>query len=133
MIGVTYSPLARAKSSVVCSPPRLAEIVDHVVGDRPAIEGVRPFATNRFQRLSKLGLALDGADAGRFAVAEVGSTRSRIAAQVIALLADVVGDARRDRVAVPRQGDRRLERRLQRPAAMVRDQPRPGLDGAGNR
>ena len=35
------------------------EIGDHVFGDRPAIEGGRPFAANGFQRLGKLRLALD--------------------------------------------------------------------------
>ena len=49
-----------------------AEIGDHVLGDRPTIEGVRTFAANGFQGLREFGLTLDGADAGRLAVAQEG-------------------------------------------------------------
>ena len=108
------------------------EIGDHVFGDRPAIEGCRPFAANRFERVGKLGLTLHRADAWRFAVGQEGASRGRIEAQDVALLGDVVGDAWRDRISVARQSDRRLERRFERPAAMILDQPRPGLDRAGN-
>ena len=82
--------------------------------------------------LREFGLTLDGADAGRFAVAQEGSPRSGISAEKIALLADVVGDARRDRISVARQRDRGLERRRKRAAAMILDQLRPCLHCAGD-
>ena len=78
------------------------EIGDHVVGDRPAIEGRRPFAANGFERVSKLGLTLHRAYTRRFAVDQEGASRRRIAAEDVALLSDVVGDARRDRISVAR-------------------------------
>src|SRR6185437_14241069 len=105
-----------------------AETGDHVLGDRAAIEGFRTFAANRFQGLGEFGLALDGAHARRFAVGEKGSSRIGIEAEEIALLADVIGDARRDRIALPRERDRWLERAFQRAAAVINDEPRPGLD-----
>src|SRR6185437_12440129 len=94
--------------------------------------GFRTFAANRFQGLGEFGLALDGADARRFAVGEKGPSRIGIEAEEIALLADVIGDARRDRIALPRERDRWLERAFQRAAAVINDEPRPGLDRAGN-
>ena len=82
-------------------------------GDRPAIEGGRPFAANRFERVGKLRLTLHRAYTRRFAVDQEGASRCRIAAKDIALLSDVVGDAWRDRISGARQIDRRLERRFE--------------------
>ena len=79
------------------------EIDDHVLGDRPAIEGGGPFAANRFQRVGKLRLTLDRAYARRFAVDQKGASRCRIAAKDVALLANVMRDAWRDRISVARQ------------------------------
>ena len=48
------------------------EIGDHVLGDRPIIEGGRPFAANGFQRLRRVQVGAGRPDARALAVAQKG-------------------------------------------------------------
>src|SRR5208283_1329598 len=55
-----------------------------------------------------------------------------IESEEIALIGNVVSDARRDRVAVARQTDGGREKFRQWKATVIPDQTRPGFDRAGN-
>ena len=108
------------------------QVLNDVLGDGAPIEGVAPPFGDAAQGLRQLRLAVEVAGLRRLAAGQEDAGRGRVRAQGVGVKVPVEGDAPMDAIAVAGVRDGRLEQLAQALRAVVLDQPRPGVDGAGH-
>jgi len=113
-------------------PAMLLETADDVLGDRAPVEAVAALGGDPLEGLRQLRLALPLADPWRPALGEQHPGGVGVGAQDLELAGEVDADPRRDRIAVAGIANRRAQQFGERLAAVVADQPVPGVDRAGD-
>jgi hypothetical protein len=114
-------------------PALRAQAGDDVLCDRSGIEPVAPAARDHAQRRRQLGLDVQVAWFRRGAVLQEDGGRRRVFLQPRRGCSPIEGDAVMHDIALFRIADRRRKRRIDSLAAVIREQPAPGIDRAGYR
>ncbi|MHC2777594.1 hypothetical protein ACVIM7_007085 [Bradyrhizobium liaoningense] len=109
------------------------EGLDHVLRDRPLVEGVAAILGDRAQGLAELGLANDVAGHRRLAARQQVAHGVGAILQLLELVLPVEGDAGRDDVAFLGRLDRRLKQPVETELAVVAQNRREGIDHAWDR